>query len=156
MSDCCAVQPAQALTCCTACGRDGQVVERATVAALILGPVPERQNFWLCRSPDCGVAYFGDRGAQLGVSELRFLPAFKSESPEALVCFCFLHRREEIESEVRDPATSLLFEQIAAKVKAGHCACEVRNPSGRCCLGEVKAETERLRGALLAPRPAEA
>src|SRR6266481_8503338 len=27
--------------------------------------------------------------------------------------------------------------RIAAEVKAGNCACEVKNPSGKCCLGDV-------------------
>jgi mercuric ion transport protein len=26
---------------------------------------------------------------------------------------------------------------ITAEVKAGNCACEVKNPSGKCCLGEI-------------------
>lgn len=136
---------------CPACGCRGQSVERSTVAALVAGSVPARQAFWLCRERDCGIAYFGDAGARVPVSDLRFLPAFKSESPEAFVCYCFLHPRSEIESELRHDGISTLVDRIAVKVKAGECACEVRNPSGRCCLGEVRAETVRLmRDALLA------
>jgi hypothetical protein len=152
--DCCAQppagnQPAEAPSC-PACQSESQPVASHTVAALILGSVPGRQRFWLCRSRDCEVVYFGDSGARLRVSELRFLPALKSESPEALVCYCFLHRRSEIETELRHSGTSTVGDRIAAKVQARECECEVRNPSGRCCLGEVKAETERLRSALLA------
>jgi CopZ-like zinc binding protein len=151
--DCCAKPPAgnrpAGVPSCPECGGTSQPVESRTVAALILGSVPGRQGFWLCRSRGCEVVYFGDSGARLQVSELRFLPAFKSESPEALVCYCFLHRRLEIESELRHSGTSTLGDRIAAKVQARECECEVRNPSGRCCLGEVKAETDRLRTALL-------
>jgi hypothetical protein len=28
-------------------------------------------------------------------------------------------------------------ERITGEVEAGRCACEVKNPSGACCLGEV-------------------
>lgn len=150
--DCCGNQSAgdQAggVPSCPACGCRSQSVKWVTVAALILGPVPVRQNFWLCRNPDCELAYFGDSGARFGVSELRFLPAFKSQSPEALICYCFLHRRKEIESELRHLGTSTLVDRIAAKVKARQCTCEIRNPSGRCCLGDVEAEAARLRQAL--------
>jgi len=95
------------------------------------------------------MVYFGDAGTRLGVSELRFLPAFKSESPEALVCYCFLHPRREIESELRQSGTSTVVDRIAAKVRARECACDVRNPSGQCCLGEVRAETDQLRASLV-------
>jgi hypothetical protein len=36
----------------------------------------------------------------------------------------------------RDGATAVR-DMITREVKAGHCACEVRNPTGRCCLGDV-------------------
>jgi len=55
----------------------------------------------------------------------------------------------EIECELRQSGTSTVVDRIAAKVKARECACEVRNPSGQCCLGEVRAETGRLRAALV-------
>lgn len=115
------------------------------MAALVFGAVPPRQNFWLCRTRECELAYFGDSGARLEVSEIRFLPAFKSERLEALVCYCFLHRRSEIVCELRENGVSALLDRIAVKVKSGECACEVRHPSGQCCLGEVQAEIRRLR-----------
>lgn len=135
---------------CPACGGRGQSVGSSTVAALVTGPVPPPQKFWLCRERDCEIAYFGDAGARVPVSDVRFLPAFKSKSPEAFVCYCFLHPRSEIESELRLDGISTLVDRIAVKVKAGECACEVRNPSGRCCLSETRAEAIRLRDALLA------
>lgn len=149
--DCCAERPAEGPAgkpSCPGCGHRGQSVERGTVAALVLGPVPVRQSFWLCRNRECEVAYFGDAGARLRVSELRFLPALKSESPEALVCYCFLHRRSEIASELRSSGVCALVERIAAKVSSRECACEVRHPSGQCCLGEINAEIHRLRERL--------
>ncbi|MFL6237065.1 MAG: putative iron-sulfur cluster-binding metallochaperone [Thermoanaerobaculia bacterium] len=148
--DCCtsAGESSAGIPSCPACGCRSQSVESSTVAALVAGPVPAHQKFWLCRDRDCEVTYFGDAGARFRISNLRFLPAFKSESPEALVCFCFLHPRMEIESELRHSGTSTLVDRIAAKVKARDCACEVRNPSGRCCLADVRAETGRLRDAL--------
>jgi hypothetical protein len=137
------------MSSCPACGCRGQSVEYTTVASLALGPVPARQEFWLCRDRDCETVYFGDARARLRVAEVRFLPAFKSESPDALVCYCFLHARMEIESELRQSGTSTVVDRIAAKVRARECACDVRNPSGQCCLGEVRAETDRLRAALV-------
>jgi hypothetical protein len=36
-------------------------------------------------------------------------------------------------------------EMITREVKAGHCACEVRNPKGACCLGDVVRIESALR-----------
>ncbi|HEV2197528.1 MAG TPA: DUF998 domain-containing protein [Candidatus Acidoferrum sp.] len=36
-------------------------------------------------------------------------------------------------------------QRISAEVKAGNCACEVRNPQGSCCLGNVTAVVKRLK-----------
>jgi hypothetical protein len=37
-------------------------------------------------------------------------------------------------------------ERIKAEVDAGHCACEVKNLSGKCCLGDVtRAAKDGLR-----------
>jgi hypothetical protein len=32
--------------------------------------------------------------------------------------------------------------RIAAEIRAGRCACAIRNPSGACCLGEVNRAVE--------------
>ncbi len=37
---------------------------------------------------------------------------------------------------VRAHGRSTIVEEITPHVKANECACEVKNPAGRCCLGE--------------------
>lgn len=122
---------------CPRSSRPGQPVEWRTVAALVTGSVPPQQSFWLCRDPDCDVVYFGDRGATFSTSEVRVVPGFKAGS-DGLVCYCFLHRRAEIEEEVKATGSSVILERVKARTRAGECACEVRNPSGRCCLGDLQ------------------
>ncbi|HEY6324505.1 MAG TPA: hypothetical protein VJA16_23410 [Thermoanaerobaculia bacterium] len=41
---------------------------------------------------------------------------------------------------------------IRERVQAGDCACEVRNPTGRCCLGEVQRVVRELSGERRRPR----
>ena len=65
-------------------------------------------------------------------------------SSDAVVCYCFLYRRSDIENEVRATGRTTVPDRIAAEVKAGNCACEVRNPTGRCCLGEVLAVVREI------------
>jgi len=47
-----------------------------------------------------------------------------------LVCYCFLHRRSEIETELRHSGISTVGDRIADKVQARECECEVRKPVG--------------------------
>jgi hypothetical protein len=71
-------------------------------------------------------------------------PGFKSSSPEALVCYCFQYRRGDIEAVLAAEGRTSIPDRIAAEIKAGNCACEVRNPSGRCCLGDVNETIREL------------
>ena len=126
-----------------------QPVEWLTVAALASRCVPRRQYFWLCEDSDCDVVYFGEDGTILGTSDVRVIPSFKgSPSHNDLVCYCFLYSRQDIEDELKASGEPTIFERISAEVKAGNCACEVRNPSGKCCLGGVKRAIQETREEL--------
>lgn len=117
---------------CPVSGSPGEPVAWRTVAALTVGPIPPRQDYWLCRDPQCELVYFGASGVRVSLSELRVRPGFKSGGD--LLCYCFLFRR----SELATASAISLPDQIAALVKDVGCACEVRNPSGACCLREVR------------------
>jgi hypothetical protein len=112
-----------------------------TVAALIAGAIPPKQAFWLCPDPACEVVYFGAEGRLVILSELRVRPGLKNGGE--LLCYCFQFRKQDLQLEVSAAATKIP-EQIAALVKAGGCACEVRNPSGKCCLREVREFSRRV------------
>ncbi len=121
-------------------------VEWSTVAALAVRSVPRRQTFWLCEDSDCDVVYFGEDGTLLETSDVRMIPSFKGgPSQNDLVCYCFLYSRQDIEDELKASGETTIFERISAEVKAENCACEVRNPSGKCCLGVVKRAIQKTR-----------
>jgi hypothetical protein len=42
--------------------------------------------------------------------------------------------------EILDTGKCTSPQWITAEVKAGNCACEIRNPQGFCCLGNVIAD----------------
>lgn len=64
------------------------------------------------------------------------------------VCYCFGHTPASIRAEIERSGKSTAFATITADVKAGHCACEVRNPKGDCCLGDVLKTERRLMSEL--------
>ena len=51
---------------------------------------------------------------------------------EHLVCYCFGYTIEDLKRDQGVVAT------IEEHVRAGRCACKVRNPRGICCLGEIR------------------
>jgi len=129
----------------------GRAIEWRTVAALTKGPIPPHRDFWICLDRDCDIVYFSEDGHYIRVRDLRFEPGIKSASPEAFLCYCFLHRRCEFLSEEQQAGECRLFSKIATEVKAGNCACDVRNPAGQCCLGEIKKEVESQASDALSP-----
>ncbi len=114
-----------------------------TFASMILGPLPPRQAVYLCLDTECSVVYFGDQGMQAHRNEIRTIPNFKVGGSD-LACFCFLHDSERIRREVEDLGASPTAESIRRAVEDKNCACEVHNPSGRCCLPEVSKLIERV------------
>ncbi len=150
MSESCCSTPVarNAARNCPQCETRGQSVEWLAVASMMSGIVPLTQSYWLCREPGCGVVYFGGDATVLTASDMNVAPGFKSKSPEALVCYCFQYRRGDIEAELLAGGQTSIPDRIAAEVKAGNCACEVRNPAGKCCLGDVQKAIQEISAEL--------
>lgn len=128
---------------CPASGSSGKPVNWVTVATLTIGPVPAKQTFRLCRDAQCEVVYYGSAGTVITIEDLSVQPGFKDGS-DGLVCYCFLHRKADIAHQLSETGETAVFESIENEVRAGNCACEVRNPSGKCCLGEVQEAIRSL------------
>lgn len=141
MGDCCE-QPANTLRpSCPGCGRPGREVDRVTLKAL-LRPEALTQlgagEFRFCPTSDCPIVYYGlDESFQ---REDVLVPVFQKETEIGrTVCYCFAVTEEKIRLEVETSRGSASAERIKRLVQAGRCACEVRNPQGTCCLGNVSA-----------------
>lgn len=63
----------------------------------------------------------------------------KDEGPEVPICYCFDWTRKIIQDQIAETGRSTASMEIAKNVKAGLCACDDKNPKGRCCLGDVNA-----------------
>lgn len=142
MESCCTAKPAAAAaTACPVCRRPGRTVERITLKALLrsealvgLSDAPYR----FCPTAACGVVYFA--AESVFRREDLSVPVFQKE-PEGgrTVCYCFGIAEADLRREIAETGTSTAAERITALVKADRCACEVRNPQGTCCLGNVLA-----------------
>lgn len=148
MSDsCCTLPNADAGTAgadrCPSCGRKGKPVGAETINALARPELQPAGGFpagYVCTNPDDPILYFfpGDTPA-LSQDDVTVRVGFKEAEAPHLVCYCFEHTREDIQHEYRQHGESLIEASIREQVSQGTCSCEVKNPTGRCCLGEVRA-----------------
>ena len=141
-SDCCsvsAISEKDALFC-PRCGEKGKTVSLATVGAMAKTEVEAAkliaQEYKLCPNRDCPVVYYTEE-VQIEKRELRVPVNFKERNYEGPVCYCFNHTVASIRAEVQTKGYSTAQGTITQEVKAGRCACEVKNPAGTCCLGDV-------------------
>jgi len=136
---------------CPACGALGKPVKRVTLGALLKPEsrprIPLQEEFCFCRTPTCEVVYFRPEEALFQKEDLTVKVGLKElVDPTAPVCYCFGWTPEKIRTEIEATGKSTAVDQIKAQVKAGNCTCEVTNPQGSCCLGNVSAVVTRVLG----------
>jgi fatty acid-binding protein DegV len=61
------------------------------------------------------------------------------------VCYCFNWTKEKIENEIKEFLETKAIEDITEKMNTTGCDCEHNNPSGNCCLKDVKKVIKELR-----------
>jgi len=119
------------------------VVDGITLKALLQPPALMRLHaprHHFCPTSDCPVVYFG-RDEVFRRDDV-LVPVFQKE-PEGnrTVCYCFAVTEDDIRCELESTGHSTASERITVLVQADRCACEVRNPQGSCCLGNVASVT---------------
>src|SRR5215470_9528026 len=149
MSDCCSVKggsQAPAVAACPVNGARSKQVDLLTVKSLVrqlpLG-MPNTQ-YYFCEAQDCEVVYFAldSQAPVFRRADLLVRVGVKESADPIPVCYCFGFTRGDIRDEIAETGRSTIAGRITTEVKAGNCACEVKNPSGKCCLGSVRRETE--------------
>ena len=108
-------------------------------------------KYLFCRTQTCPVVYFSADGAQTSTVEQVRERVYQKE-PEAedvFVCYCFRHTVGELRTASPDNHKAIV-DDINMGINAGQCACDLRNPQGSCCLGNVRALIKRLEKPALA------
>lgn len=134
-------------TPCPRCGVVGRSVIRQTVLHHVLAEQLARVDgevYCFCSQPDCEVVYYGENGTIFTVTELRNLVSEKTSGDARPLCYCFGFTEGYARKEIARAGSSAVPQQISRFIKAGLCACEARNPSGACCLGQVNQTVKRL------------
>ncbi len=152
MPECCSPGPstsdAGGPVACVACRTAAKPVDSLTVKALLTESALNRfepAQYRFCPDPNCDLVYFGEGAPTFLKSDLR-VPVWQKEPPgRRTICYCFGENEGDIAAEIDRTGESLAVYRVRTHIAAGRCACEVRNPKGACCLGDVTAAVEHMR-----------
>lgn len=127
---------------CPQCGVLGKPVQKITLVTLLKperrSEIPEGNEFCFCRTAVCDVVYFLPDHPLFHKNDLLIRVGLKEPNDSTVpVCYCFAWTPEKIQAEIKETGKSTVGDQIKAQVKKGNCYCEVTNPQGSCCLGNV-------------------
>lgn len=149
MSDCCGgvvSETRDAAVGCPRCRTKGTAVGALAVKAILretaLGRI-EREPYFFCASIDCDVVYFGG-GHPFLTRDLRVEVWQKLPFGRRTVCYCFGESEASMRDEVARTGGCESVKRVRTHIAAGRCACEVRNPRGVCCLGDVTQAVKRV------------
>lgn len=140
------IQPIGAHGSCLSCNGPSRPV---TLRTMLLMLKPDlfnkvgRSRYRFCASPDCRVAYFSLEHS-FTTNDLRIRVGLKEKDHPIPLCYCFGFSEEAMREEISVEGQTTIPQQISALIKERMCACEEKNPSGACCLGEVTKAAKRL------------
>jgi hypothetical protein len=133
---------------CSSCNGQGRPVSRKTVLLMLKPELLERAmhgSYSFCSAPDCSIVYFEDKGGhQFTVGDLRIRVGLKVTDDPIPLCYCFGFDDKHIRDEIEQTGSTSVPEKVSRLIREGLCACEARNPSGLCCLGEVNKTANGL------------
>jgi hypothetical protein len=153
MSNCCSTvtlssQSSSAGETCHHCHKKGRSVGLETVKALlsVSSELIHATSYYFCDTQSCPVVYFAADGQQV-FTEADVRERVHQKAPlvdDVFVCYCFRHTPRSLRKEVATIGHSTAVTNINEGIRAGLCACEIRNPQGSCCLGNVKAVLHQI------------
>jgi hypothetical protein len=140
--------PSAKLAFCPACGRRGKSVGVLTVKSLVRHHtrVVGSDALSFCRTLDCDVVYFSESTSFL---QARLEGTSRDQGEADPAPLCFDYARADIRRDIEETGSTKIPDHIKAEIQGGFCACEVKNPSGICCLGDVIRAVEAAKSAKL-------
>ena len=142
-ASCCSVTVSVSKTqaVCPTNQKVGNKIDTITLKALLALPLTQvvDNEYRFCPDPTCSTVYYRQDGQQI-FTEADLREKVYQKHPhddENLICYCFQITVGEMRAERTQPGATRVVEKIKAGIQAGQCACDIRNPQGDCCLGNV-------------------
>jgi hypothetical protein len=130
-----------ATNACPVCGMRGKPVQGQTVKALLSVSLRAVQDvgYLFCKTRTCPVVYFSPGGElTFSVEHVReHIYQKEPDNDDVLICYCFQHTVGKLRAASSE-ARLAVVDDINRGINAGQCACDLRNPQGSCCLGNVR------------------
>src|SRR5574341_27186 len=146
-------RPPRAANACPECGQTAKPVQGQTVKALLAVSLRQVREvaYLFCRTQTCPVVYFSPDGAQtFTVEQVRERVYQKEpEADDVFVCYCFRYTVGQVRAASPE-GRRVIVNDVNAGINAGQCACDLRNPQGSCCLGNVRGLIKRLEKSAVA------
>ena len=134
---CCSKRSAKAEQICPGCGSACMGVAMLTLYHQVRFPENQRlayDSYYFCPSKQCPIAYFSVAGKIVPKHQLRTFQEIQNEK----LCYCFdIYTNQYLFAITANHGESAK-NFVIQRTKSGECACEIRNPSGQCCLVNFK------------------
>lgn len=133
---------------CSQCAGVSRCVTKKTMLLMLKPEIFEQINdgqYYYCSNFDCDIVYFPEQqGTVFYTNDLRVRVGTKEKQDPKPLCYCFGFDESDFRDEINRTGKMATLGRIAELLKAGMCACETRNPSGACCLGDITKTVKRL------------
>lgn len=90
-------------------------------------------TYYFCPSEHCQVGYFSSTSV-IAKHALKAHPQIQ----QGWLCYCFDLSEAQYRSALKTGSAETIKNFIIQQTKSGSCACEIKNPSGQCCLAKIK------------------
>lgn len=131
---------------CGGCDETGRAVSRQTVIHHVKSEklsCVDNGEYKFCPSNNCPVVYYS-AGRVFTVEDVRELVTTKASGDARPLCYCFGFTEGDARKEIEQNGESSIPAKVTQFIKEKLCACEIRNPAGVCCLGEINKTVKRL------------
>ena len=113
---------------CPVNGKFYKQVKRKTILHQVARPwdrkLPE-QTYYYCDDPRCEVVYFAKNNYLITSGDMRLDTISRNNT----ICFCFAVTKNDLNNN-----KVLCKSFVEQQTRQSACDCEIRNPSGKCCL----------------------
>lgn len=139
---CCENSADKGFSVCKECCNIGKSIKEITIRSFVkeskLEAIKNPDGFYFCETSTCQCVYFNNvQQIYLHKEDIKVSVGIKETEGSIPVCYCFNWTKDRIFDQIKQQEYSTVIQEITTKVKAGECSCEIKNPSGKCCLGEV-------------------
>jgi len=143
-------RPTLVSTACPVCSEKGKSVQVKTVRVMVSVSLREvdEGNYLFCKTETCPVVYFSSVNEKVFTIEQIREKVYQKhpEIEDTCICYCFRHKVGDIRNAPPQIHTEIL-DDINTGIRLEQCACDIRNPQGSCCLGNIRnviKQTEKL------------